>query len=190
VAGEARRIVLLGAPGCGKGTQAAELSQALSVPAISTGDMLRAAVAAGTPLGARVGDILAAGELVDDAIMAEVVEERRAQPDARRGFLLDGYPRTQAQADTLDSILAAAGQSVDSVVLVDVPEPELVRRALGRRRADDTEAVIKTRLQVYEESTAPLVERYRRRGLLQTVDGDRPIEEVAAAILATLEVTA
>jgi adenylate kinase len=188
VAGEARRIVLLGAPGSGKGTQAAKLSRALSVPAISTGDMLRAAVAAGTPLGARVGDILAAGELVDDATMAEVVKDRLAQTDAASGFLLDGYPRTRSQADTLDAVLGERG--LDAVVLVEVPEPELVRRALGRQRADDTEAVIKNRLQVYEENTAPLVDLYDRRGLLQRVDGDRPVDEVTAAMLATLEVTA
>lgn len=190
MADEARRIVLLGAPGSGKGTQAERLARALSVPAVSTGEMLRAAVAAGTPLGARVGGILAAGELVDDATMADVVRQRLTRPDAVRGFLLDGYPRTQAQADTLDAILHAADTSLDAVILVEVPEPELVRRALGRRREDDTEEVIKTRLRVYEENTAPLVDHYRRRGLLQPVDGDRPIDEVAAAILAVLEVAA
>lgn len=190
MAGEARRIVLLGAPGSGKGTQSVRLASALGVPAVSTGEMLRAAVSAGTPLGERVGDILATGELVDDATMAEVVRERLAQADANRGCVLDGYPRTRAQADTLDAILEATGVSVDAVILIEVPEPELVRRALGRQRADDTEEVIKTRLEVYLENTAPLIEHYRRRGLLQPVDGDRPIPEVAAAILATLEVAA
>lgn len=188
MAGEARRIVLLGAPGSGKGTQAALLADALRIPAISTGEMLRAAVAAGSELGTRVASIMNAGDLVDDATMAQVVRDRLAKPDAGRGFLLDGYPRTLAQADTLASILEAAGKSLDSVLLVEVPEEELVRRALGRQREDDTEAVIKNRLAVYAESTAPLVDHYRGLGLLQRVNGHQTIEKVAAAILETLGV--
>jgi len=190
VAGEAKRIVLLGAPGSGKGTQAALLADALGIPAISTGDMLRAAVAAGSDLGRRVGSILNAGDLVDDATMAEVVTDRLAQADAGPGFLLDGYPRTLAQADTLADVLVAAGQRLDVVIQVDVPEAELVRRVLGRRREDDTEAVIRKRLSVYEENTAPLIGYYQELGLLERVDGNQSIEEVSRAILGALEVAA
>ncbi len=189
MAGEARRIVLLGPPGCGKGTQAARIAAALGIPAVSTGDMLRAAVAAASELGARVGHILDAGELVDDGTMAEVVIDRLAQSDAVDGFLLDGYPRTVAQADTLAEILERAEQELDVVVQIEVPEDELVRRALGRQRADDTEAVIRRRLEVYEENTAPLVAYYRERELLRPVDGDQPIEAVTEAIMDELEVT-
>jgi adenylate kinase len=190
VAAEARRIVLLGAPGSGKGTQAALLAGALRIPAISTGEMLRAAVAAGTEFGARVEGIMNAGDLVDDATMAEVVRNRLAQEDAGDGFLLDGYPRTMAQADTLSSVLEAAGESLDSVILIDVPEEELVRRTLLRQREDDAEDVIKNRLGVYEQNTAPLVDHYRGLGLLERVNGDQTIERVAAMILDTLGVTA
>ncbi|MDH3522707.1 MAG: adenylate kinase [Acidobacteriota bacterium] len=184
---EARRIVFLGAPGSGKGTQAELLAAALGVPAVSTGDMLRQAVAAGTPLGSRVESILKAGELVDDATMGDVVRARLGQADAAAGFLLDGYPRTIAQADTLDSILEEAGVALDLVLQVRVPEKELVRRALDRRREDDTEEVIGNRLAVYEESTRPLIGLYRGRGLLRPVDGNQPVESVAATILATVE---
>ena len=190
MAGEARRIVLLGAPGSGKGTQAALLAGALGIPTVSTGEMLRAAVAAGTRLGARVESIMNAGDLVDDATMAEVVRDRLAREDAAVGFLLDGYPRTLAQADTLSSVLDATGKALDSVILIEVPERELVRRTLLRRREDDTEEVIKNRLRVYEESTAPLVDHYQDLGLLERVDGNQPIERVAAVILETLGVMA
>ena len=190
MAGEAKRIVLLGAPGSGKGTQAELLADALGIPAVSTGEMLRAAVSAGSELGSRVENIMNAGDLVDDATMADVIRQRLSQDDATGGFLLDGYPRTLAQAGTLASILDAAQKSLDVVNQVEVPEQELVRRALGRQRVDDTEAVITNRLGVYAESTAPLVDHYRGHGLLLTIDGDQSIEEVAAAILDSLGVMA
>ncbi|HEX6899629.1 MAG TPA: adenylate kinase [Thermoanaerobaculia bacterium] len=177
------RVVLLGPPGAGKGTQAQVLCQRLGVPAISTGDMLREAVAEGTELGAKVQGIMASGALVDDATMAEVVRERLAKPDADRGFLLDGYPRTLPQAETLAGILQRAGQDLDAVLLVDVPEDELVRRALLRGRGDDKEEVIRERLRVYREKTAPLIGYYRERGLLRELDGNRPVEEVTARML-------
>jgi adenylate kinase len=177
-------VVLLGPPGAGKGTQGQVLCQRLGVPSISTGDMLREAVAEGTPLGNKVQGIMASGALVDDATMAEVVRDRLAKPDAGRGYLLDGYPRTLPQAETLAGILADAGQTLDAVLLVDVPEDELVRRALLRGRADDQENVIRERLRVYREKTAPLIGYYRERGLLREIDGNRPIEEVTAAMLA------
>lgn len=177
------RVVLLGPPGAGKGTQGQVLCQHLGVPAISTGDMLREAVAGGTPLGNKVQGIMASGALVDDATMAEVVRERLAKPDAGRGYLLDGYPRTLAQAETLAGILRDAGQELAAVLLVDVPEDELVRRTLLRGRADDREDVIRERLRVYREKTAPLIGYYRERGLLREIDGNRPVEDVTAGML-------
>jgi len=181
--GHASRLVLLGPPGAGKGTQAQVLGRRLGIPAISTGDMLREAVAAGSELGRRVESIMSSGSLVDDGTMAEVVRERLARPDAGRGFLLDGYPRTLPQAETLAGILREAGRGLDAVLLVDVPEEELVRRTLARGRADDKEGVIRERLKVYREKTAPLIGYYRERGLLREIDGNRPIDEVTARLL-------
>ena len=183
------KVVLLGPPGAGKGTQAQLLSARLGVPAISTGDMLREAVAAGSDLGRRVEGIMAAGKLVDDELMAEVVRDRLAKPDARRGYLLDGYPRTLPQAKTLEGILQESGQQLDAVVMVDVPVDELVRRSLLRGRADDTEEVIRERQRVYREKTEPLIGYYRERGLLREIDGHRPVDEVTAHMFAALGVS-
>lgn len=184
------RVVLLGPPNAGKGTQAVMLRERLGVPCISTGDMLRRESESGTPLGLRVKGIMDSGELVDDATMAEVVRRRLRQPDVSHGFVLDGYPRTLAQAKTLEEILASAGQRLDAVLLVRVPEEELVRRALARGRSDDREEVVRERLRVYREKTEPLIGYYRRLGLLREVDGDRPVEEVGRALLAALEAPA
>lgn len=178
-----RKLVLLGPPGSGKGTQAAILADELRVPHVSTGDMLREAVAVGTALGERVAGIMNSGRLVDDDTMAEVVRERLARADARPGFILDGYPRTLPQAETLDRILPASGEGLDAVLVLDVPEEELVERLGGRGRADDSEAVVRKRLRVYREKTEPLVEYYRERRVLRAVDGDAPVEEVTARIL-------
>jgi adenylate kinase len=183
------KVVLLGPPGAGKGTQSQVLCEHLKVPAISTGDMLREAVAEGSDLGRRVQDLLAVGSLVDDATMAEVVRERLAKPDARQGFLLDGYPRTLPQAETLEGILAGMSEELDAVLLVEVPESELVRRALLRGRADDSERVIRERLRVYREKTEPLIGYYRERGLLRPIDGHRSIEDVTARMLDDLGVS-
>ena len=182
------KVVLLGPPGAGKGTQAQLLSARLGVPAISTGDMLREAVAAGSELGRRVQGVMAAGGLVDDELMAEVVRERLTQGDAAHGYLLDGYPRTLPQAETLAGILADADQELDAVVMVDVPEEELVRRALLRGRADDAAEVVRERQRVYREKTAPLIGYYRERGLLREIDGNRPVEEVTARMFSALGV--
>lgn len=182
----ARRIVFLGAPGCGKGTQAVVVAEALGIPAISTGEMLRSAVAEGSELGRRVESVMAAGLLVDDTLMAEVVRGRLARPDAAAGFILDGYPRTVGQAATLDEILAAGQVELDAVVMMEVPAEELVRRALGRGRGDDKDEVIRERLRVYEEKTAPLVGLYRQRQLLAEIDGFRSIEQVTKSILEVL----
>jgi adenylate kinase len=182
------RLVMLGPPGSGKGTQAAILAEKLGLPAISTGQMLRRAVESDSPLGRRVESLMAAGKLVDDDTMAEVVRERLARDDAADGYLLDGYPRTQAQAGTLDRILADSGRSLDAVVFIDAPEEVLVQRALARQRADDSEEVVRHRFHVYREKTEPLIEYYERLGLLRRIDGDRTIDEVNAGILEALGV--
>jgi adenylate kinase len=187
------KIVLLGPPGAGKGTQSEFLSRTLGIPAISTGELLRDGAKAGTELGRRVAAIMTAGALVDDATMAEVVRERLAQ--CAGGFLLDGYPRTLPQAEILDGILAdrnggrgGSGKdlSLDAVLLVEVPEEELVRRTLARGRDDDREDVVRARLDVYRNKTAPLAEYYAGRGLLRTIDGNRPIAEVTTQMLGAL----
>lgn len=184
-----KRIVFLGPPNSGKGTQAVRLAARLGVPAISTGDMLRTAVAARSELGRRVEGVMASGQLVDDALMAEVVTARLAESDAANGFLLDGYPRTAPQAATLEGILVGAEAQLDHVLLVEAPEEVLVRRALGRGRADDTETIARERLRVYAESTEPLVEYFRQRGLLRAIDGDRPIEDVERQIADAVELS-
>jgi adenylate kinase len=181
-------VVFLGPPGSGKGTQATALGRELGVPAISTGDMLREAVANGSELGRRVRRIMEAGELVGDDLMAEVVKERLAEDDTDSGFLLDGYPRTASQAETLRQILDSGSDTLDHVVFIDVPEEELVKRALLRQRgADDREDVIRERLRVYREKTQPLVEYYRTRGLLREVDGNRAVDAVRQSILDAIE---
>lgn len=180
--GAAKRIVFLGPPNSGKGTQAVGLAADLGIPAISTGDMLRQSVAEGTPLGQRVEGVMARGELVDDGLMAEVVQERLAKADARDGFLLDGYPRTLSQAETLNGILEGMQKALDHTVLIDAPEDVLVARALGRGRVDDQEDVVRERLRHYREKTEPLNAYYEARHLLRRVDGDCSREEVAAAI--------
>jgi adenylate kinase len=191
VADAAERLLLFGPPGSGKGTQAALLASRLGVPAISTGEMFRQAVKAGNELGRKVQATLALGNLVDDATTSEIVRVRLAEADARRGFILDGYPRTLAQAETLEEILRSRDESLDAAVLLVVPEDEVVRRMSGRRdeggRADDDPEVARGRLRVYDAQTAPLVDYYGRRGLLRRVDGNRPVGEVAEAILAVLQ---
>ncbi len=180
------RLLLFGPPGSGKGTQSSTLGQRLAIPAISTGDMLRQAVTSGSELGRKVETTLATGGLVDDGTMAELVGDRLARADARLGFILDGYPRTLAQATTLDSMLNGRAESLDAALFLEVPEDELVRRLSGRQRADDSEEVVRERLRVYGEKTRPLVEHYGRQGLLRRIDGNRPVSEVTAAILAAL----
>jgi adenylate kinase len=178
------RIVFLGPPGCGKGTQAKITSERLGVPAISTGDMLRAAVKAGTPLGRKAQAIMEAGELVPDDIVIGLIRERIAEPDAREGFLLDGFPRTIAQAESLEKLLAENATALDAAVNFVVPEDVLVERLAqrGEGRADDRVETVRERLRVYHEKTAPLAEFYRERGLLVAVDGVGDIAEVASRI--------
>jgi adenylate kinase len=180
------RLVLLGAPGSGKGTQAARLKSELGVPHISTGDMLRAAVAAGTPTGLKAKAVMDAGRLVSDDILLAMLEERLAQPDATHGFILDGYPRNLAQADALDHLLARIGQPLDAVVKLDVPNETIVGRCeiryAAEHRKDDDPAVVRDRLKVYAEQTAPVADFYARRGTLQVVDGVGELDEVTARV--------
>lgn len=182
------RIVFLGPPNSGKGTQALMLASRLGVPAISTGEMLRAAVAAGSDLGLRVGDVMARGELVNDDLMAEVVSARLAQDDAARGFILDGYPRTLPQAETLKGILDRLEAALDAVILIDAPTDVLIARGLGRGRVDDSVEVMRDRLRVYREKTEPLITYYDRLGVLHSVDGDQSIEQVGQQLLAVVGV--
>ena len=180
------RLLMVGPPGSGKGTQAAFLSESLGVPAISTGEMLRLAVAAGSELGKRVEGIMQSGALVDDETMAAVVKQRLADADAKAGFLLDGYPRNLGQAETLAGILEELGVGLDAVLVLEVPEEELIRRALARKRDDDKVEVIRERLSVYQNKTEPLIDYYRGQGILTSVDGFRPVDMVTTALLEAL----
>lgn len=180
------RIVLMGPPGAGKGTQAVSLASQLGIPHISTGDIFRINVSAETELGLLAKKYMDAGEYVPDTVTNEMVKHRLAQSDAASGFLLDGYPRTVAQVAELDAILQKLGSKVDLVIelTVDIDEvvSRLVQRAAQQGRTDDSEDVIRRRLEVYAEQTAPLIEAYRARGLLKAVDGMGEIEQVRARL--------
>ena len=184
------RILLMGPPGAGKGTQAARLAEKLGIPHISTGDIFRANVGEQTPLGLEAKRYMDAGEYVPDVLTNEMVRDRLGQPDTEPGFLLDGYPRTTAQVHELDDMLGAAGHALDRVVelKVDIDElvARLVKRAAEQGRTDDTEEVIRRRQEVYAEQTAPLIELYTERGLVRTVDGLGGVDEVGERILAVL----
>lgn len=203
-------LILLGAPGAGKGTQGALLAERLGVPKIATGDMLREAVREGTPLGREARKYMDAGELVPDSVILGMVRERLSRPDARDGAIFDGFPRNVAQAEALRELLSDAGREIDAVVVIDVPSEVIVRRMSGRRtdpetgvvyhvehnppppevagrvvqRPDDREETVRHRLEVYREATEPLISFYRESGVpVHAVDGDRPIEEVQREIL-------
>ena len=184
------RLVLLGAPGSGKGTQAVRLREHLQVPHISTGDLLRAAVKAGTELGRQARAVMESGGLVSDEIVLGMLEERLTAGDTGNGFVLDGYPRNLAQAHALDTLLARLGQPVDIAVQLDVDTELLIDRLAGRAeaegRADDSPDAVRRRLGVYNEATAPVVDFYRNSGRLARVDGVGSMDEVFQRITATL----
>jgi len=211
-------LILLGAPGAGKGTQAKFIVEKYGIPQISTGDMLREAVAKGTELGRKAKEFMDQGKLVPDDIVIGIVKERLKQKDCERGFILDGFPRTKAQAEALDKIMEEMGKKIDAVINISVPEEEVVRRIVNRRtcrkcgaiyhliydppkkpgtcdrcegelyqRDDDREEVVRQRFSVYRKSTEPLIDYYRKRGILYDVDGRKDIGEVKAEILSVLE---
>lgn len=194
------RLILLGPPGAGKGTQAARLVEKHGIPQLSTGDMLRAAVAAGTEVGQRAKAVMDGGQLVSDEIVNQIVSERIDQPDCRRGFILDGFPRTVPQAEALTRMLADKGQQLDAVIELKVNESALVARmekrvadtvaAGGSVRADDNPESFKKRLNEYREKTAPLSSYYAGTGELRTVDGMADIDEVTAQIESIVAETA
>ena len=212
------RLVLLGAPGAGKGTQAKKLTEKYRIPQISTGDILRKAVADGTPLGKEAKVIMDKGELVPDKIVLGLVEERVKQNDCKNGYILDGFPRNTAQAEALDKLLNDLRMPLDSALSVDVPKEDLMKRLTGRRtckncqqmynvfystpkkdgvcdkcggelfqRDDDKEATIKKRLDVYDAQTAPLINYYKERGILKTVQGIGSIDEIFKNVCTILE---
>jgi len=184
------RLIILGPPGAGKGTQAARIADHHGIPAISTGDIFRANIKNETPLGLQVKEILASGGYVSDDVTNAIVEDRLAQDDCARGFLLDGYPRTLAQVEALDGMLAANGASLDHVLELTVDDDAVVARLLKRAesegRADDTEDVIRERMAIYHRETKPLSDTYRAHGLLVEVDGLGEVDEVTKRILTAL----
>lgn len=211
------RIVLLGAPGAGKGTQAKKLIDKYAIPQISTGDILRKAVADGTPLGKEAKSFMDKGELVPDSVVIGLIQERLKQDDTKKGYILDGFPRNTAQAETLDKMLKDMGMPLDSALSVDVPKDDLMKRLTGRRtckkcqqmynvyfspakkdgvcdkcggelfqRDDDKEATIKKRLDVYEAQTAPLIDYYKKKGMLKSISGTGSIEDIFSKVCAAL----
>jgi adenylate kinase len=185
-------VILLGPPGCGKGTQGALLAKALGAPRVSTGDLLRAAVRDGTPLGKKAKSYMDQGLLVPDDVVLGLIEEVLNSPEAKRGIVMDGFPRTTAQADAVGELLAKRSSQVDAVVSLEVPDAELVGRMQGRAakegRADDTPDAFRERLKVYREQTAPLIAYYQKRGKLREVSGTGPIEEIAGGVRKALKI--
>lgn len=204
-------IVLLGAPGAGKGTQAAKLVEEFATPHISTGDILRAAVKNQTELGKKAKGYMDAGDLVPDSLIIDLMDERLREPDCEKGFILDGFPRTTAQAVALDDMLARLERPLDAALLVDVDPEVIIKRLTERRcckecgyigtaadatcpkcggemyqRDDDNETTVRNRLDVYAKSTSPLIDYYKGKGLLKSVDGDRPVETVYVDVKALL----
>ena len=186
------RLILLGPPGAGKGTQAQRLAAKYGIVQLSTGEMLREAVKSATPIGRKVQDIIARGRLAPDSLVVGIVGQRIAEPDARNGFILDGFPRTVPQAAALDRMLAGKGLSLDAVIELRVNEEALLRRIESRvaemtargeaLRDDDNPEILRTRLKAYREETAPLIAHYRQQGVLRTINGMAPIAKVTEAI--------
>ena len=190
------RLILLGPPGAGKGTQAQRLVDRHHIPQLSTGDMLRAAVAAKTPIGIKAKDVMDSGGLVSDEIVVGIIKDRIAEPDAKNGFILDGFPRTVAQAEALDSMLKAEGMKLDAVIELVVDQNALVHRIIKRAeeakaagqpvRKDDDPEVFKTRLEAYNRDTAIVAPYYEKAGKLTKIDGMQPMDQVSAAIAGVL----
>ena len=186
------RIVLLGAPGSGKGTQAALLVRELDLPHISTGEVLRAAVKSDTLLGRTAKAVMDRGELVPDEVMLGLMEERLSQPDVQEGFILDGYPRNVAQAEALDELLERFGQPIDEALQIDIDQESVIRRIANRARqegrSDDSEDVARNRMKIYDEQTAPVVDYYARKGMLSRVLGEGSVDEVFQRIRGVLQI--
>ncbi|WP_297735479.1 adenylate kinase [Nocardioides sp.] len=186
------RLIMMGPPGAGKGTQATFIAEHFGIPAVSTGDIFRANVSRGTALGVKAKEYMDAGEYVPDEVTNEMVRNRIQEPDADKGFLLDGYPRTLAQVEELDTMIKSTGHALDAVVVLTVDQDEVVERLLQRAlidgRTDDTGDVIRRRQELYGEETAPLIEVYRDRGLLIEVDGMGQVEDVTQRIFDALDV--
>jgi adenylate kinase len=190
------RLILLGPPGAGKGTQAQRLVERHTIPQLSTGDMLRAAVAAKTPIGIKAKDVMDSGGLVSDDIVVGIIKDRIAEPDAKNGFILDGFPRTVAQAEALDGMLNAEGLKLDAVIELVVDQDALVHRIIKRAeeakaagqpvRKDDDPEVFKTRLEAYNRDTAVVAPYYEKAGKLTKIDGMQPMDQVSAAIAGVL----
>lgn len=181
------RIVFIGPPGAGKGTQAERMIGKYKLAHLSTGDMLRAARDAHTEVGKKAEEYMSGGQLVPDEIIVEIIRERLGEPDCQQGYLLDGFPRTIAQAEALDKMLAEKGTPLDVVLELKVPEDELFQRLAGRGRADDTPEVIKQRLVAYRDQTSPLLDYYGKAGLLQSIDGLGTVEEIFDRVQAILD---
>ena len=179
-------ILLLGAPGSGKGTQGKILAERLGLPKVTTGDILRAAVQARTPLGLEAKKFMDEGKLVPDAVILSLIKEELAKPEAQQGAVLDGFPRTAPQAELVDRTLAERGQRLNHILLLDVPEEELVRRLMARAaqegRSDDTPGAVGTRLQVYQRDTAPLIAHFAQRGIVRRVPGTGSVDEIATEV--------
>ena len=190
------RLILLGPPGAGKGTQATRIVEKFGIPQLSTGDMLRAAVAAGTPIGRQAKAVMESGGLVSDDIVVGIIADRINEPDAQKGFILDGFPRTVAQAEALAVMLDAKGVKLNAVVELDVDQAKLVNRIINRAaeakaagqpiRKDDDPEVFKTRLAAYNRDTAVVSPFYEKKGMLTKIDGNQPIDAVTAAIMKVL----
>lgn len=185
------RLLIVGPQGSGKGTQGVRIAEAFGIPAVSTGDVFRAAVAAGSPLGQQVKAIIDSGDLVPDELTSAVVRDRLAQADAAGGFLLDGYPRNVAQVASLDDFLEGRDEALDAVIELEVPREEsiarLSQRAAEQGRSDDTEEGIANRLAIYERETAPILEVYRTRGIVDRINGVGSLDEITGRIIAALE---
>ncbi len=187
---DSARILIVGPQGSGKGTQGVRIAEALGIPVVSTGDIFRANITSGTELGKKVSENTARGDLVSDELTSEIVRDRLSEEDAAGGFLLDGYPRNTTQVEHLDAFLSSRGESLDAVILLDVPREEslsrLTRRAEEQGRKDDTAEAIARRLDIYENETAPIISVYEPRGIVDRIDGVGSLDDIAERIRTAL----